>query len=127
MEKPEKLEDQIYFDPLAICQGCGKPGAFVYYTGDIFCFSCMGVKVVINIPVDSPIIGESKNISSIIKETKELNMDPDPKDKKADDGEQKDKPDTNTNIETTDEIKRPHFVLVIHDSVMNGVSEILKE
>jgi len=37
------MEEKIRFDVEAICEGCGKKGAFVYYTGDTFCFACMGI------------------------------------------------------------------------------------
>lgn len=39
-------KEKIYFDPDAVCEGCGKKMAFVYNDDDgehIFCLSCMGI------------------------------------------------------------------------------------
>jgi DnaJ-class molecular chaperone len=38
-------EEKIRFDMEAVCEGCGKKGAFVYYTGETFCLECMGIKL----------------------------------------------------------------------------------
>lgn len=103
LEKPCIIRNmpEIYFDVDARCQGCKKQGAFVYYTGDIYCFDCMSVKVEIVIPISE----------------KEISMDSDSKtaDKKEEE------------VKKPEKKIPPHFVLKVNDSVLSPITKFEKK